>query len=66
MQDEVNARLISFEEGGFRGDYTYGLKSVYRMLAKEVVQPTDEKEKVFNILGASLGAWRMRSDVWEI
>lgn len=66
MQDEVNARLISFEEGGFRGDYTYGLKSVYRMLAKEVVQPTDEKEKAFNILGASLGAWRMRSDVWEI
>ncbi len=66
MQDEVNARLISFEEGGFRGDYTYGLKSVYRMLAKEVIQPTDEKEKVFNILGASLGAWRMRSDVWEI
>ena len=66
MQSKVNARLISFEEGGFRGDYTYGLKSVYRMLAREVVQCTDKKEKTYNILGASAGTFRVRSDVWEI
>lgn len=69
MQSQVNARLISFEEGGFRGDYTYGLKSVYRMLAREVVQcpdTSDKKEKTYNILGASAGAFRVRSDVWEI
>jgi nitrogenase molybdenum-cofactor synthesis protein NifE len=74
MQDEVNARLISFEEGGFRGDYTYGLRSVYRMLAKEVIQPaprsvpqsTTNKKKTYNIFGASAGSFRIRSDVWEI
>ena len=66
MQDEVNARLISFEEGGFRGDYTYGLRSVYRMLAAEVVKPAPVKEKTYNILGASAGSFRIRSDVWEI
>lgn len=66
MQEKVKARLISFEEGGFRGDYTAGLRSVYRMLAREVVQPTDRKEKTYNIVGASAGAYRVRSDVWEI
>ena len=66
MQDEVNARLISFEEGGFRGDYTYGLRSVYRMLANEVIHPAPKQEKTYNILGASAGSFRIRSDVWEI
>lgn len=66
MQEQVDARLISFEEGGFRGDYTYGLKSVYRMLAREVIEPAPKKEKTYAILGASAGAYRIRSDVWEI
>ncbi len=66
MQEQVQARLISFEEGGFRGDYTYGLKTVYRMLANEVIQPTEKKAKTYSILGASMGAFRMRSDIWEI
>lgn len=66
MQEQVNARLISFEEGGFRGDYTYGLKSVYRMLAREVLRPVERKAKTYSILGASAGSYRVRSDVWEI
>ena len=66
MQDEVSARMISFEEGGFRGDYTYGLRSVYRMLANEVIPPAPKQEKTYNILGASAGSFRIRSDVWEI
>lgn len=66
MQERVQARLISFEEGGFRGDYTYGLRSVYRMLAREVVKPMPRREKTYNILGASAGSYRIKSDVWEI
>lgn len=66
MQEQVDARLISFEEGGFRGDYTYGLRSVYRMLANEVIQPAPKKEKTYSILGASAGSYRVRSDVWEM
>lgn len=74
MQKQVSARLISFEEGGFRGDYTYGLRSVYRMLARDVIQPvskaalppTVERKKHYNIIGASAGSFRVRSDVWEL
>ena len=66
MQERVNARLISFEEGGFRGDYTYGLRAVYRMLSREVIKPAEKEEKTYNILGASAGSYRIRSDVWEI
>lgn len=66
MQEKVNARLISFEEGGFRGDYTAGLRSVYRMLARELAKPAPKKEKTYNIVGASAGSYRVRSDVWEI
>lgn len=66
MRQRVNARLISFEEGGFRGDYTYGLRSVYRMLAREVVQSAPRRDRTYNILGASAGSYRMKSDVWEI
>ena len=29
MQEKVNAKLVAFEDGGFRGDYTYGLRAVY-------------------------------------
>ncbi len=66
MQEKVSARLISFEEGGFRGDYTYGLRSVYRMLAREIAEKSEPKPKTYNILGASAGSYRIRSDVWEI
>lgn len=34
MQEKVNAKLVAFEDGGFRGDYTYGLRAVYKLLAK--------------------------------
>ncbi len=66
MQEQVNTRLISFEEGGFRGDYTYGLRSVYRMLACEVANPAPRRERTYAILGASAGSYRIRSDVWEL
>ena len=67
MQEKINARLIAFEDGGFRGDYTYGLRAVYRLLATQIADLDEPKEeKTFQILGASAGAWRVRSDVWEL
>ncbi|MDO4799399.1 MAG: nitrogenase component 1 [Bacillota bacterium] len=66
MQEKVKARLISFEEGGFRGDYTFGLRSVYKMLAKELVRTERKRPRTFAVLGASAGSYRVRSDVWEI
>jgi len=66
MQDRVKARLIAVDEGGFKGDYSAGLGRAYRLLAKELVQGADGKKAVYNILGASAGSFRMRSDIGEL
>ena len=67
MQEKVNAKLVAFEDGGFRGDYTYGLRAVYKLLAKQIAKDCDKKEeKTYQIIGASAGSYRIRSDVWEL
>ena len=66
MQEKVSARLIPVDEGGFRGDYTAGLKTAYSLLAQALPNPSAEKRPVCNILGASAGSFRIRSDVWEL
>ncbi len=70
MQDQVSARLIPVENGGFSGDYTLGLSKIYTILVKELSgsKGPDEKGKnrIYNILGASAGAYRILSDLWEI
>ena len=32
MQEQVSAKLIAFEQGGFRGDYSVGLAEAYKLL----------------------------------
>ena len=66
MQEKVSARLIPMEEGGLRGDYTTGLREAYKMLATQLPAPSAEKTRVYNIIGASAGSYRIRSDVWEL
>ncbi|MDO4179077.1 MAG: nitrogenase component 1 [Phascolarctobacterium sp.] len=66
MQDEVKARLITFEGGGFRGDYSQGTHEAYKLIVKNLVKATEEKENTYNIIGASSYSYRMASDVWEI
>ena len=53
MQNEVKAKLVAFEQGGFRGDYSIGLAETYKLLE-------------YNIIGASMWRYRMESDIWEI
>lgn len=49
------------EAGGFRGDYTYGLRAVYRLLAMQIADLDEPKEeKTFQILGASAVYGRKR------
>ncbi len=63
----VKAKLIALEEGGFKGDYSTGLKEVYTMLVKRMVEKSDEVvDKTFNIIGASTGEYRASSDIKEI
>jgi Nitrogenase molybdenum-iron protein, alpha and beta chains len=67
MQEKVKARLIPMEQAGFKGDYTIGLKESYYMLADKIVcSPVTKEKATYNILGASAGSYRIRSDVWEL
>lgn len=67
MQEKVSARLIAFEQGGFRGDYSIGLKEVYKLLAECIAAPAPEKLLGrYNILGASAGTFRASADIHEI
>ena len=67
MQEKINARLIAFEQGGFRGDYSIGIKEAYRLLVEQLAEASVEKKAdTYNILGASAWAYRNASDVNEI
>lgn len=67
MQEKVNAKLISFEQGGFRGDYSTGIAETYRLLVNELaVEDVKEKEETYNIIGLSMGSYRAESDLNEL
>lgn len=67
MQNEVNAKLITVDTGGFKGDYTLGMKEGYNLIVNTLVCDAAVKEKnTYNILGASGYSYRMKSDLWEI
>lgn len=67
MQGKVNARLLSLEGGGLKGDYTVGLTDAYNLMANELPNENfTRQDKTYNILGASAGSFRIRSDLWEL
>ncbi len=67
MQEKVKARLIAFEQGGFRGDYSIGIKEAYRLLIEQIAEKdVPKKPGTYNILGMSAGAYRSASDLNEI
>ena len=67
MQNEVKAKLVAFEQGGFRGDYSIGLAETYKLLVRNLPKKDVAQEAgVYNIIGASVWRYRMESDIWEI
>ncbi|WP_304161628.1 nitrogenase component 1 [Phascolarctobacterium succinatutens] len=67
MQNEVKAKLVAFEQGGFRGDYSIGLAETYKLLVRNLPKKDVAQEAgVYNIIGASAWRYRMESDIWEI
>ena len=67
MQNEVKAKLVAFEQGGFRGDYSVGLAETYKLLVRNLPQKYATQEAgVYNIIGASAWRYRMASDIWEV
>ena len=66
MQPELHARLVVIEGGGFRGDYTVGLRETYPALVEAMARPCDPRPGTYNVLGASAGAYRIESDLGEL
>lgn len=67
MQNEVKAKLVAFEQGGFRGDYSIGLAETYKLLVRNLPKKSVAKEPgIYNIIGASMWRYHMESDIWEI
>ncbi len=67
LQSQVSATLIPFTGGGFRGDYTLGVKEVLTALATQVVKPPlKKKERTYNIIGSCIDAYNYTSDLNEI
>ena len=67
MQNEVKAKLVAFEQGGFRGDYSIGLAETYKLFVRNLPKKDVAQEAgVYNIIGASAWRYRMASDIWEV
>lgn len=67
IRPKVLAELYALENGGFRGDYTTGIKIAYDTLFKSMLgEKMETLDNTYNILGASLYSYRMRSDINEI
>jgi len=67
IQGEVSAKLIAFTGGGFRGDYTLGIREVMTALAKKVVKPPVTKlSKSFNIIGSNVDCYNFSADLKEL
>ncbi len=68
VQPNVNAKLYALENGGFRGDYTIGIKSLYENLFKDIMEGKESNtiDNTYNILGASSYSYRIKSDINEI
>lgn len=66
VEDDVSAKLIPFDQGGFVGDYSYGLQIGLTAITKALAEKKEIQPRTFNILGAGLDSYRMKSDVQEI
>ena len=67
LQPRVNARLLAFSGGGFLGDYTVGIKAVFRTLVTEVVKaPAEKRERTVNLIGPTIDTFNHPSDYEEI
>ncbi len=67
LEGQVESRLIPFEHGGFRGDYSLGIADALEALVKEIAcPPAKKREGTFNLIGACYDSYRVGSDVEEI
>lgn len=67
LQPRVNAKLLAFPGGGFMGDYTVGIREVFRKLVDEVaIETPGKKSRTVNLIGPTIDAFNHPSDDAEI
>ncbi|MDD2360939.1 MAG: nitrogenase component 1 [Syntrophaceticus schinkii] len=67
LQPQVNAKLLAFSGGGFRGDYTRGIKEVFCVLADNIAaQSTMRDSRAVNIIGPTIDSFNIPSDCAEL
>lgn len=66
LENDINAKLIPVDTGGFSGDFTLGVKNMLLEIAKNMVRPSTEKKNVYNIIGGQMDEYNHRSDIKEI
>ena len=67
LQPKVNAKLLAFPGGGFRGDYSQGIKEVFCVLAKYMVAESAIKgSRSVNIIGPTIDSFNHPSDYAEL
>lgn len=66
-QPETQATLIPITGGGWRGDYTLGIREVLTALANKVVaERTIELPNTCNIIGVNIDCYNFQSDIREL
>lgn len=67
LQPGIRARLLAFPGGGFRGDYTVGIREVFTVLIDSfVTAPTTKRAKTVNLIGPTIDSFNHPSDFAEI
>lgn len=67
IQPQTKAKLLSFCHGGFAGDYTLGIKEVFRTLVDNVVkEPQAGSPFLVNIIGPTIDSFNNVSDLAEL
>lgn len=66
LQDEVNAKLIVFNQGGFSGDYSTGIKACYTTLVDELSIEKLPQENFYNIIGLTNIAQNVQANIAQI
>jgi len=57
IKDEVSAKIITHNSGGFKGDYLHGVEQSYLDIAKHIIKPKgaeQEKTETFNLIGSGM------------
>ena len=67
LKKEVNAKILVFSGGGFRGSFKDGIEEVFLRIAKELVKEPEKKHsRAVNLLGVSIDTFNHVSDLHEL